>query len=56
MGTPCLWSLSYIENALRENDFNLETQYIYDDYINSSVNRGMLQKEIDIIRKYYLIK
>ena len=49
-------ALSYIENALRENDFNLETQYIYDDYINSSVNRGMLQKEIDIIRKYYLIK
>jgi hypothetical protein len=49
-------ALSFIETALRENDYNLETQYIYDDYINSSVNRGMLQKEIDIIRKYYLIK
>jgi hypothetical protein len=48
--------LSYIETALKENDFNLETQYIYDDYINSSVNRGLLQKEIDIIRKYYQIK
>jgi hypothetical protein len=49
-------ALSYLESALRENDFNLETQYIYDDYINSSVNRGMLIKEIDIIRKYYQIK
>lgn len=49
-------ALSYFESVLRENDFNLETQYIYDDYLNSSVNRGMLQKDIDIIRKYYLIK
>jgi len=49
-------ALSFFENALKENDYNLETQYIYDDFINSSVNRGILQKEIDNIRKYYQIK
>lgn len=49
-------ALSYFETALKENEFNLETQYLYDDFINSSVNRGVLQKEIDMIRKYYLIK
>jgi len=49
-------ALSYFETALKENEYNLETQYVYDDFINSSVNRGVLQKEIDIIRKYYQIK
>ena len=49
-------ALSYFENALKENDYDLESQYVYDDFINSSVNRGVLQKEIDNIRKYYQIK
>ncbi len=49
-------ALSYFQTALKENDFSLEYQYVYDDFINSSVNRGILQKEIDIIRKYYQIK
>lgn len=49
-------ALSYIETCLKENDFNLDNQYIYDDYIASSVNRGILQKEVDLIRKYYQIK
>lgn len=49
-------ALSYFESNLKENDFNLENQYLYDDYINSSVNRGVLQREIDLIRKYYQIK
>jgi hypothetical protein len=49
-------ALSYFETNLKENDFNLDNQYLYDDYINSSVNRGVLQREIDLIRKYYQIK
>jgi hypothetical protein len=49
-------ALSYFEDNLRENDFNLDNQYIYDDYINSSVNRGLLQTEIDLIKRYYEIR
>lgn len=49
-------ALSYFEINLKENDFNLDNQYLYDDYINSSVNRGIIQKEIDLIRRYYQIK
>jgi hypothetical protein len=49
-------ALSYFETNLKENDFNLDNQYMYDDYINSSVNRGIIQKEIDLIRRYYQIK
>jgi hypothetical protein len=49
-------ALSYFEINLKENDFNLDNQYLFDDYINSSVNRGLLQKEIDLIRRYYQIK
>jgi hypothetical protein len=49
-------ALSYIENNLKSNDFNLNNEYVYDDYINSSVNRGTLQKEVDLIRRYYQIK
>lgn len=49
-------ALSYFEINLKENDFNVDNQYLYDDYINSSVNRGIIQKEIDLIRRYYQIK
>jgi hypothetical protein len=35
-------ALNYIENAIKENDFNLDVEYIYDDYISQSVNRGLL--------------
>ena len=49
-------ALSYIESNLKSNDFNLNNEYIYDDYINSPVNRGTLQKEMDLIRRYYQIK
>lgn len=49
-------ALSYFEINLRENDFNLDNQYIFDEFISSSVNRGILQKEIDLIRRYYQIK
>ncbi|HEY3252279.1 MAG TPA: hypothetical protein VGK25_14315 [Ignavibacteria bacterium] len=49
-------ALSYFETALKENDYNLDTQYLYDEFINSSVNRGILQREIDKIRRYYQIK
>lgn len=49
-------ALSYFESNLKENDFNLDNQYLYDDYINSSVNRGVIQREIDLIRKYFQIK
>jgi len=49
-------ALSYFETNLKENDFNLDNQYLYDDYINSSVNRGVLQTEIDLIKRYYDIK
>lgn len=49
-------ALSYIESNLKANDFNLNNEYVYDDYINSSINRGTLQKEVDLIRRYYQIK
>ncbi|HMT11697.1 MAG TPA: hypothetical protein PKA39_08765 [Ignavibacteria bacterium] len=49
-------ALTYMETNLKENDFNLNNQYVYDDYINSSVNRGSIQKDIDIIRRYYQLK
>jgi hypothetical protein len=49
-------ALSYFETNIKENDFNLDNEYLYDDYINSSVNRGIIQKEIDLIRKYYQLK
>lgn len=49
-------ALSYFENNLRENDYYLDNQYLYDDYINSSVNRGIIQKEVDLIKRYYQIK
>jgi len=49
-------ALSYFEDNLRDNDFNLDNQYLYDDYINSSVNRGLLQTEIDLIKRYYEIR
>ena len=49
-------ALNYFETNLKENDYNLNNQYVYDDFINSSVNRGAIQKEIDIIRRYYQLK
>ncbi|HAX49774.1 MAG TPA: hypothetical protein PK605_04510 [Ignavibacteria bacterium] len=49
-------ALNYFETNLKENDFDLNNQYLFDDYINSSVNRGAIQKEIDIIRRYYQLK
>lgn len=49
-------ALSYFETNIRDNDFNLDNEYLFDDYINSSVNRGIIQREIDLIRKYYEIK
>ncbi len=49
-------ALNYFETNLKDNDFNLNNQYLFDDYINSSVNRGAIQKEIDIIRRYYQLK
>ncbi len=49
-------ALSYFESNLRDNDFDLDNQYLFDDYISSSVNRGIIQKEIDAIRRYYQIK
>lgn len=49
-------ALNYFETNLKDNDFNLNNEYVYDDFINSSVNRGAIQKEIDIIRRYYQLK
>ncbi len=49
-------ALNYFETNLKDNDFNLNNQYVYDDYVNSSLNRGAIQKEIDIIRRYYQLK
>lgn len=49
-------ALNFFETNLKDNDFNLNNQYLYDDFINSSVNRGAIQKEIDIIRRYYQLK
>jgi hypothetical protein len=49
-------ALSYFETNLKENDFTLFNQYLYDDYINSGVYRGSLQKDVDAIRRYYQLK
>jgi hypothetical protein len=49
-------ALNFIETNIKDNNYTLENQYVYDDYINSSLNRGALQKEIDLIRRYYQIK
>ncbi|MCI0450571.1 MAG: hypothetical protein L0Y79_12450 [Chlorobi bacterium] len=49
-------ALTYIESNIREDDFNLENQYIFDEFIHSSLGRGALLKEIDIIRRYYQLK
>ncbi len=49
-------ALSFFESNLRENDYSLDNQYVFDDYVNSSVNRGTIAKDIDKIRKYYELK
>lgn len=49
-------ALTYMETNIKEDDFRLNNQYIYDDFIHSSVGRGAIQKEIDIIRRYYQLK
>jgi hypothetical protein len=49
-------ALTYIESCIRDDDFLLENEYIYDDFIHSMVGRGAIQKEIDIIRRYYQLK
>lgn len=54
MLSPEREAVSYFETNLKENDFNLENQYVYDDFIN--INRGVLTKEIDLIKRYFQIK
>ena len=49
-------AVTFFETNLKENDFNLENQYVFDDFVNSSLYRGAIQKEIDIIRRYYQLK
>ena len=49
-------ALSYFENNMKTNEFNLDNEYLYDDYINSSTNRGVIQKHIDLIKRYYQTK
>ncbi len=49
-------ALTYFQANMRDNDYNLDNQYLYDDYINSGVNRGLIQKEMDVISRYYQIK
>lgn len=49
-------ALTYMEVNIKNDDYNLDNQYIYDDFIHSSVGRGAIQKEIDIIRRYYQLK
>lgn len=49
-------ALTFFETNVKENDFNLSNQYVFDDFINSSVNRGAIMKDIDIIRRYYQLK
>jgi hypothetical protein len=49
-------ALNFFESNLRDNDYSLDNQYVFDDYVNSSVNRGTIAKDIDKIRKYYGIK
>jgi hypothetical protein len=49
-------ALTYMEVNIKEDDFQLDNQYIFDDFIHSSLGRGAIQKEIDIIRRYYQLK
>jgi hypothetical protein len=49
-------ALSYFESNLKGNEFNVNNQYVYDEFIGSSANRGVIQKEIDAIKRYYQIK
>ncbi|MFI5211907.1 MAG: hypothetical protein ACHQIH_03420 [Ignavibacteria bacterium] len=49
-------ALTYFDVNIKENDYNLENQYLYDEFINSSLGRGAIQKEIDMIRRYYELK
>lgn len=49
-------ALTYMETNIKNDNFELDNQYIYDDFIHSSVGRGAIQKEIDIIRRYYGLK
>lgn len=56
MQSPEREALSFFETNIRENDYNLDNQYIFEEYIEGSVSRGILLKEIDLIRRYYQIK
>jgi hypothetical protein len=49
-------ALTYMEVNIKEDNFELDNQYIFDDFIHSSIGRGAIQKEIDIIRRYYQLK
>ncbi len=49
-------ALTYMEVNIKEDDFNINNEYIFDDFIHSSLGRGAIQKEIDIIRRYYQLK
>ena len=49
-------ALTYMEVNIKNDDYNLDNQYLYDDFIHSSIGRGAIQKEIDIIRRYYQLK
>ncbi|MGH2575962.1 MAG: hypothetical protein ACRDFC_09720, partial [Ignavibacteria bacterium] len=56
MFSPEREAISYFENNLKQNELNLDNQYVFDDFISSSVNRGIIQKEIDLIKRYYQLK
>lgn len=49
-------AVTFFDAAMKENDFNLNNQYVYDDFIDSPVNRGSIQKDLDLIRRYYQLK
>ncbi len=49
-------ALNYMEINIKEDNYNLKNEYIYDDFIHSSIGRGAIQKEIDLIRRYYQLK
>lgn len=49
-------ALTFFESNIKDNDFNLGNQYVYDEFINASVSRGAIQKDIDLIRRYYQLK
>lgn len=49
-------ALTYMEENIKNDDYNLDNQYLYDDFIHSSIGRGAIQKEIDVIRRYYQLK